>query len=96
MSPPALPELLTTATVIDVRTREEYDEVHIDGAELIDIGRPDFDAKIAALDDSDVYVVYCRSGNRSAQAVARMRDVGLTAHDGGGVADMVAAGWPTG
>ena len=55
----------------------------------------DFDTEIAALDPAKTYLVYCRSGNRSAQAVARMRAAGLTALDGGGVEDMTAAGWPT-
>lgn len=83
------------ATVVDVRTPEEYDEVHVDGAELIDIRSADFDTKIAALDPTETYLVYCRSGNRSAQAVDRMRAVGLTALDGGAVGDMSSAGWPT-
>ena len=83
------------ATVIDVRTPEEFDAVHVDGAELIDVRGADFDTEIAALDPAKTYLVYCRSGNRSAQAVARMRAAGLTALDGGGVEDMTAAGWPT-
>ena len=41
-----------------------------------------------------VYVVYCRTGNRSAQAASEMRAVGLDVYDGGGLDDMVTAGWP--
>lgn len=66
------------AVIIDVRTPEEYRAGHLDGALLIDIKESSFDAKIAELDPDGNYVVYCRSGNRSAQAVARMRAIGIT------------------
>jgi rhodanese-related sulfurtransferase len=81
-------------TAIDVRTPEEYDAGHVDGAELIDIQGPDFDAQIAELDRDVEYVVYCRSGNRSAQAAARMTDAGLDVVDGGALTEMIEAGWP--
>lgn len=81
-------------TVIDVRTPEEYDAGHVEGAELIDIQGPDFSEQIAALDTDGEYVVYCRSGNRSAAAAAQMEAAGLDVLDGGGLDDMVAAGWP--
>ena len=81
-------------TVIDVRTPEEYDEGHVEGAELIDIQGDSFDEQIAALDPDGDYVVYCRSGNRSAQAAERMSAAGLDVLDGGGLDSMLAAGWP--
>ena len=65
------------AIIIDVRTPEEFAAGHLDGAMLIDIKDASFDAKIAALDPNAEYIVYCRSGNRSAQAVARMREAGI-------------------
>lgn len=82
------------ATVIDVRTPEEHDAGHVEGARLIDIQGSGFDAEIATLDPSVTYVVYCRSGNRSAVAAQRMTEAGLTVLDGGGLDDMQAAGWP--
>jgi phage shock protein E len=81
--------------VIDVRTPEEYAVSHVDGAELIDVQGPDFDAFVADLDPEGEYVVYCRSGNRSATAAASMTATGLDVWDGGGLTDMEAAGWPT-
>lgn len=55
-------------TILDVRTQEEYDTVHIPGAILIpneEIG----DTKPDQLPDLDAEIlVYCRAGNRSAQA----------------------------
>ncbi len=82
------------ATVIDVRTPEEYAAGHIEDAALVDVQDPSFDDEIAALDESVTYVVYCRSGNRSAAAAERMQAIGLTVIDGGSLGDMSAAGWP--
>lgn len=83
-------------TVIDVRTPEEYAEGHIEGAELIDLSSPTFADRIEALDPSDEYLVYCRSGNRSAQAVAVMQELGFDRvwDLDGGVIAYDAAGLP--
>ena len=91
----AAASLALKATVIDVRTPEEFSAGHVDGAQLIDVQGSSFDADIAKLDPATTYVVYCRSGNRSATAATRMRDAGLTVFDGGAMDAMVAAGWPT-
>ena len=75
---PQAAELVSAGTVIiDVRTPEEFAAGHLDGAVLIDIKHPSFDAEITKLDATDSYIVYCRSGNRSAQAVDRMRAIGI-------------------
>lgn len=66
-----------TTTVIDVRTPEEYAAGHLDGAVNIDVTAADFDARVAELDPTGVYVVYCRSGSRSAQAAARLEQLGI-------------------
>lgn len=83
------------AIPIDVRTPEEYDGGHVEDAQLIDIQSSGFDDAIGQLDPDATYVVYCRSGNRSAAAADRMEAVGLTVLDGGALGDMSAAGWPT-
>ena len=92
----AVVALATKATPIDVRTPEEFGAGHIEGAANLDVQSAGFDSLIADLDPEATYVVYCRSGNRSAAAAVRMRDAGLTVLDGGGLDDMVAAGWPQG
>lgn len=66
------------ATLLDVRTKAEFAEGHIAGATVIDWNDPSFSSKVAELDKSKQYLVYCRSGNRSAQAVAAMREMGFT------------------
>ena len=80
--------------MIDVRTPEEYEASHIDGAERIGLADEDFDTRIGELDPDAAYVVYCRSGNRSAAAVDRMLDLGFTDlyNMTGGVLDWEAAG----
>jgi rhodanese-related sulfurtransferase len=83
------------AVVIDVRTPEEYDAGHVADAQLIDIQAPGFTEAIEALDPEQNYVVYCRSGNRSAVAAEQMTAIGLDVLDGGGLDDMVAGGWTT-
>ena len=66
------------AIIIDVRTPEEFAAGHLDGALLYNVQDPSFETNIAALDATATYVVYCRSGNRSAQAIERMKAVGFT------------------
>ena len=70
--------VIAESMIIDVRTPEEYAAGHLDGATLIDIKDASFDEKIAELDPNASYIIYCRSGNRSAQAVERMKGAGFT------------------
>lgn len=79
-----------TAVVLDVRTQEEYDEGHIEGA--VRMAMEEFDAKSAeVLPDKDALIlVYCRSGNRSATASKILIEMGYTnVMDFGGIID-----WP--
>lgn len=64
--------------VLDVRTPEEFAAGALPGAILIDINDPSFTSEVAALDTELPYLVYCRSGNRSAAAVEIMEDLGFT------------------
>lgn len=64
--------------IIDVRTPEEFADGHINGAVNIPVQQPDFADRVAALDPSATYAVYCRSGNRSQPAVAAMEAAGIT------------------
>lgn len=73
--------------VVDVRTPAEYTDGHLEGAVNIDLQSADFDATISELDPDDEYVVYCQSGNRSAQAVTAMEAIGLNVQDAGGISE---------
>ncbi|WP_156366686.1 rhodanese-like domain-containing protein [Microbacterium sp. No. 7] len=64
--------------VVDVRTPEEYAAGHLDGAQLLDLTGGDLAAAVPSLDPEAEYLVYCRSGNRSSQAVALLERAGFT------------------
>lgn len=65
--------------VLDVRTMGEFNSGKIPGAINVDVMRPDFAERVAGLDKGKRYLVYCRSGNRSAQACSVMASHGLKA-----------------
>jgi len=68
----------TNSIIIDVRTPSEISDGYIDGAKLfIDFNSADFESKISKLDRSKNYLVYCRSGGRSARASAIMVNKGF-------------------
>lgn len=80
-------------TVIDVRTPAEYAAGHVDGSENIDVSAGSFEQQVEQLDKDEEYVVYCQSGNRSAQAADKMAELGFTEIvDGGGIVDLQSAG----
>ncbi len=60
--------------VLDVRAQEEYDEGHIKNATLIPLNV--LPERLAGLPKDKKIVVYCRSGKRSAKAVAYLRAEG--------------------
>ncbi|MCL3862235.1 rhodanese-like domain-containing protein [Actinotalea sp. K2] len=80
--------------VLDVRTPAEFAEGHLPGAVNLDLSSGEFPQQVAALDTDLAYAVYCRSGNRSDQALAIMRESGFTdaAHLEGGILTWTQAG----
>ena len=86
----AIMDTETGYVILDVRTKQEYDQGHIPGAVLIP------DTEIAAraekeLTDKDrLILVYCRSGRRSKLAAEELVKLGYTnIKEFGGVID-----WP--
>ena len=63
--------------VLDVRDESEMVEGFIEGYELINMFSPDFIERIKSLDRDKTYLVYCRSGNRSAQTCGLMSRMGF-------------------
>lgn len=63
--------------VIDVRTPGEFAEGHLAGAINLDVESGAFEQGLSELDPSQSYIVYCRSGRRSAIATALMADRGF-------------------
>jgi rhodanese-related sulfurtransferase len=81
---------------LDVRTPGEFMEGHLVNAINIDVENPSFAAEIAKLDKTATYAVYCRSGRRSANAIATMKDAGFTStfNLNAGVQEWAQAGFP--
>jgi rhodanese-related sulfurtransferase len=70
--------------IIDVRTPGEFASGHLEGALNIDVQSPDFAAQVSQLDPTQEYFIYCRSGNRSGQAISQMSNMGFTSMINGG------------
>lgn len=65
--------------IVDVRRFEEYEEGHINGAELFTNEDISEEAAINMFPDKDqVLLIYCRSGNRSKQAAEKLVGYGYT------------------
>ena len=76
--------------ILDVRTREEYDEGHIPGAVLIPNTEIETRAEEELPDKGQLILVYCRSGRRSKLAAQILADLGYTnVKEFGGILD-----WP--
>lgn len=63
--------------LLDVRTPKEFKSGHIEGAVLVDYYSRDFVDRLKALDRDKTYLVYCRSGNRSAKSLAIFEKLGF-------------------
>ena len=84
----------TEFVILDVRTTDEYSTGHIQNALNIDIYQSDFKSRISQLDRTNKYLVYCRTGVRSAEAARIMSDLGFTTiYDlSGGISQWIQAG----
>lgn len=74
----------TAVIVIDVRTQEEYAQGHIPNAKLVPLDQIEQITDVAQKEDT--VLVYCRSGNRSAQAAQYLIQAGYeSVYDFGGI-----------
>ena len=55
--------------ILDIRTPGEYQSGHLQNAIMIDFYAQSFADEIGRLDRDKSYLVYCRSGNRSARSM---------------------------
>lgn len=82
--------------IIDVRTPEEFSQEHIKDASNIDFYSDDFKEDLNKLDKSKTYVIHCRSGSRSSQALEIMRELGFReVYNMGGIIQWKEKGLPT-
>jgi thioredoxin len=66
------------ATIIDVRTPEEFQNGHLPDAVNFNVLAPEFQSQVSKLDKSQPVFVYCKVGGRSADAVEKMKSLGFT------------------
>ena len=64
--------------IVDVRTKEEYDEGHIPGAVCIPNESIGCDSPEDLPDYEQIILVYCRSGRRSKEAAEKLAGMGYT------------------
>ncbi|MEH3157144.1 MAG: adenylyltransferase/sulfurtransferase MoeZ [Gordonia paraffinivorans] len=91
LSPVALRDRLAAPRppfLVDVREPVEWDIAHIDGATLIPLRDIESGAALDRVPRDRPSVLYCKTGIRSARALAALRDAGVTdvAHLDGGIA----------
>ncbi len=85
-----------SVVIIDVRTPEEFNQEHIPDASNIDLHSDNFKEELNSLDKSKTYVIHCRSGARSAQALEIMRELGFReVYNMGGIVQWKEKGFPT-
>ncbi len=82
--------------IVDLRSREEFDQGHIEGARLIPYYAVNFTRIVSQLDRDATILLYCQRGRQSPLAVRaleklRFTDVRILA---GGVAAWTGAGYP--
>lgn len=65
------------ATVIDVRTPEEFQGGHLKEAVNFNVLSAEFQAQVGKLDKTQPVFVYCKVGGRSADAVEKMKAMGF-------------------
>ena len=91
----SLVESNVSLIIVDVRTREEYDSGHIEGAILIPVS--ELEGRINELSKEEELLIYCRTGNRSSNSVNILKTNGYTKsfHMNDGIIAWIQAGYPT-
>jgi len=81
-------------TILDVRTKEEFDAGHLDTAVLIPVD--DLEARYSELAKNKPVIVYCKSGSRSAKAAAILVSKGFSQVNNmtGGITAWTGKGYP--
>lgn len=80
--------------VLDIRTPEEFEKAHINGAINLDYFSPRFFDSLIQLNKNKKYLLYCRSGGRSRRALSIIEEAGLTnvLHLDGGIKGWIKQG----
>jgi rhodanese-related sulfurtransferase len=83
--------------IIDVRSPAEYTEEHIEHAFNIDYNSGNFEDDISKFDRAKIYLIYCRTGNRSRGALNIMEKLEFNEvyHLYEGITIWIKEGYPT-
>ncbi len=83
--------------ILDVRTAEEVADGYIENAINIDFYSETFRDEVDRLDKNRTYLIYCRSGGRSGNALDIMAELNFREvyNISGGILDWEAEGLPT-
>ncbi len=74
------------AQAVDVREPDEFAVGHIPGAKLLPLGQVMADAGTVMPQKDAAWLIYCRTGRRSADAVQKLETLGYTnIYDLGGI-----------
>lgn len=74
-------ETTDKAELIDVRTPGEFSSGSIAGAKNLDLMANDFQSEVQKLNKDKTYFLFCRSGNRSGNAVSLFEKLGLKSYN---------------
>ena len=83
ISPTEAKQLIETNTgnpdfkIIDVRTKDEFENERIPDSIMIDYYNPNFNLELEKLDRNKTYLIYCRTGRRSGETLKIMQDQGF-------------------
>jgi rhodanese-related sulfurtransferase len=64
--------------ILDVRTPGEFKQAHLKDAKMIDYYSETFRDELQKLDKDQIYLIYCRSGNRSGRTLRIMKELKFT------------------
>jgi rhodanese-related sulfurtransferase len=78
LTPTEFKEKSANQTIIDIRTPQEFNQGHIEGAVNINYYDRNFMDQIAKYDKNQPIFIYCRSGNRTSPASRKMANFGFT------------------
>ncbi len=70
------------ATLVDVRSKEEYQSGHIPGS--LNIPLQQLESRLSAIPKSKAVITCCASGMRSGSAKSLLQSRGYEVHNGGG------------
>lgn len=63
--------------ILDLRTKQEYDSLHIQNSVLIDYSNTGFPDEIEKLDKNKTYIIYDKSGSKSRNTYELMKELGF-------------------